>query len=536
MTQASSSTNPDLSAVFSGPLWDGHCRRITDAILSGNIIPFLGSDINLCNRPVSESGVVLGWKENQSLPPSNQELALYLDEVSCGMGPTYRQEIRCPFMDTEVLEDLPTECPLRKAGNNLRLPLQDVSQYVATLGGVGERTLYDALITIGNDNYELNDIHRFFAVLPSIIRRKTSRPRFPIIVTTCFDSALEQAFQEAGEPFDLVSYIGNSQGGRFRHRDPNGLDQTIDDPNTYTKIMLDKQPTIVRIYGGYASEECVITEDDYIDYLAQKDVTSLLPVGLLSRLRSKESLLWFLGYSPRFWNLRVVLRRLWPGKVPMIANKACAIHSHVHTMDANIWARYSVQVPIKEDIRLDKYIHEIQLKLEQSKSRILLSGAEPSGISIDAERPERKLIFISYAHKDKEWLDRLRTMLSPLIKSDLDFDVWSDTMITPGDKWKEEIKKKLSSARVAVLLVSDDFIDSEFISSEELPYILKAEREDGVRILWIYIRSCLWEYSAIADFQAAHTTEKPLESMSKPEQDQALVDICKRIKQAFNMS
>lgn len=104
--------------------WQGHLTRIVEAIVRGRLVSFLGADINLCDRPKGADGKDLEWTEEAPFPPSNQELALYLDGKSEGLGPTYRQEVRCPFAETQQLDQLPQECPLRRGGVALKLPIK----------------------------------------------------------------------------------------------------------------------------------------------------------------------------------------------------------------------------------------------------------------------------------------------------------------------------------------------------------------------------------------------------------------------------
>ena len=141
----------------------------------------------------------------------------------------------------------------------------------------------------------------------------------------------------------------------------------------------------------------------------------------------------------------------------------------------------------------------------------------------------RDRVFISYSHKDKKWLTRLQVMLKPLIRNG-SVSVWDDTHIKPGSLWKEEIKKALGRAKVAVLLVSPDFLASDFIVEDELPGLLD---NADVSVLWVALSACLYRETEIAKYQAINDPSKPLDKLSKPEQNDVLARICDRIKQEF---
>jgi hypothetical protein len=110
--------------------------------------------------------------------------------------------------------------------------------------------------------------------------------------------------------------------------------------------------------------------------------------------------------------------------------------------------------------------------------------------------------------------------------------VWDDTHIQTGGKWKEEIEKALARASVAVLMVSSDFLASDFIAEHELPPLLAAAEKEGVKIIWIPVTFCLYDETEIADYQAAHNPNQPLDGLSPTELNQVLVKICKQIKAA----
>src|SRR5690242_18195551 len=85
----------------------------------------------------------------------------------------------------------------------------------------------------------------------------------------------------------------------------------------------------------------------------------------------------------------------------------------------------------------------------------------------------RNKVFISYSHVDKEWLERLKRHLRPVVREGR-LDCWDDTHIRPGDDWKQEIRNALDTAQAAVLLISADFFASDFIDESELPPLLAA--------------------------------------------------------------
>jgi hypothetical protein len=151
-----------------------------------------------------------------------------------------------------------------------------------------------------------------------------------------------------------------------------------------------------------------------------------------------------------------------------------------------------------------------------------------------AKKTFRTGVFVSYSHKDKDWLEKLRTALAPLMRGEK-LEVWDDTRIEPGANWAAEIKKSISRARVAILLVSPDFLASDYIESVELPVMLE-QQADGLTILWIPIRPSLYERTPLKNIQAAHDPSKPLASLSRSKQDQVFVQIATRIATAADIN
>jgi len=142
----------------------------------------------------------------------------------------------------------------------------------------------------------------------------------------------------------------------------------------------------------------------------------------------------------------------------------------------------------------------------------------------------RDKVFICYSHKDERWLNDLQTHLKPYERN-RSVTVWSDEQIQPGAEWFEELKKALSSTKVAILLVTKDFLASDFIHEHELGPLLKRAEKGDVRIIWIPVGACAYKKSPLKNYQAVIDPNKPLANM-KPERDNAWVKICEEIEKA----
>ena len=146
----------------------------------------------------------------------------------------------------------------------------------------------------------------------------------------------------------------------------------------------------------------------------------------------------------------------------------------------------------------------------------------------------RTKVFISYSHADKEWLDRLKRHLKPLVREG-NLDCWDDTHIRPGDDWKQEIQNALDTAQVAVLLISADFFASDFIDETELPPLLAAAKAKGVRILPVILSASRFARNPdLARFQAVNPPDRPLDKMPPAEQEEVLDRLAQTIESIFD--
>ena len=280
----------------SGPALDEHVREVGEAVLAGRVVPVLGAE-------------------------------------AAGVAEVLAERFRYP-------QGEPVEVPR-------------VAEWAAVTRGYGP--LYDELHALSGANGPPGGVHQFLASLPPLLRARGAPHQ--LVVTTGYGTALERAFADAGEEFDLVSYIATGRNrGRFRHLPPGGEPRVVEEPNRYaTELSLERRTVILKLCGhadpspAREWESYVVTEDDYIDYLGRGDVASGVPVSLVAALRRSHFL--FLGFTVRDWNLRVVLGRMW-GDHPL-SYRSWAVNPEPGPAERELWRRLDVDLVAAD---LDDYV------------------------------------------------------------------------------------------------------------------------------------------------------------------------------------
>jgi WD40 repeat protein len=141
--------------------------------------------------------------------------------------------------------------------------------------------------------------------------------------------------------------------------------------------------------------------------------------------------------------------------------------------------------------------------------------------------PMRDLVFISYSHRDRDWLEHLRIYLKPYTRKN--FSIWADPYIEVGGEWRRDISGALSRSCVGVLLLSPEFLASDFIYAEELPPLLEGANAGSIILVLIPVSASNYEATPLAKFQFAHPPDRPLDKLRKPERSAAFVEIVKKI-------
>src|SRR5271155_5201288 len=105
-------------------------------------------------------------------------------------------------------------------------------------------------------------------------------------------------------------------------------------------------------------------------------------------------------------------------------------------------------------------------------------------------------IFLAYCYPDQKWLERVRVAMAPMAQED--FIVWDERKFRNGNSWRAEITNVLAESSLAVMLVSDLFLDSDFVARGNFPTLLaRARREGGPKLCFILVSHCLYEDAGI---------------------------------------
>ncbi|WP_424961003.1 toll/interleukin-1 receptor domain-containing protein [Ekhidna sp.] len=145
-------------------------------------------------------------------------------------------------------------------------------------------------------------------------------------------------------------------------------------------------------------------------------------------------------------------------------------------------------------------------------------------------------VFISYSRADTDWLKQVDLYLKQL-KHQHEFEFWDDTKIKPGEEWKLKINEYIDNCQVALLLVSANFLASEFINNEEVPEILRKAKKKGVKIFTLVIDICNFDdHSPLYKYHCLNKPDYPIEEMPEIDKKKLLVKMARQIRDALQPS
>jgi hypothetical protein len=151
----------------------------------------------------------------------------------------------------------------------------------------------------------------------------------------------------------------------------------------------------------------------------------------------------------------------------------------------------------------------------------------PANTALSISRPLN--VFYSYSHQDEAFRVELEKHLS-LMRRQGEIAGWHDRKIGAGTEWKKTIDQNLRNADIILLLVSADFLASDYCYDNEMKQAMKLHQEGSARVIPIILRDCDWSSAPFAKLQALPKNAKPLKAWTDP--DEGYHDIVRGIREA----
>ena len=144
----------------------------------------------------------------------------------------------------------------------------------------------------------------------------------------------------------------------------------------------------------------------------------------------------------------------------------------------------------------------------------------------------RDKVFVSYSLSDQVYLEEIKKHFKPF-EDQINF--WDNSKILPGQNWRDEIALAISKTKVVILLLSADFLASDFIISNELPPLVKAAENDGAVVLKVILKPCLFEFiEELNQYQSMNPANKPILKMDTIEREELYVNLVRQTQRILS--
>lgn len=145
----------------------------------------------------------------------------------------------------------------------------------------------------------------------------------------------------------------------------------------------------------------------------------------------------------------------------------------------------------------------------------------------DFEMADKKVrVFLSYSHVDEEFKNKLDIHFAPLKRSNK-IETWNDRKLVPGTLFDDEIRKHLCEDEIIILLISADFINSDYCYEIEMMKALERMKNSDTIVIPIILRPCLWKETPLKDIQALPKNGTPISKY--PDADDAYLEIVQSV-------
>jgi hypothetical protein len=186
---------------------------------------------------------------------------------------------------------------------------------------------------------------------------------------------------------------------------------------------------------------------------------------------------------------------------------------------------------VSPNIKMLEPVEDAGAKPETPRKR---STPRPNGDRTDLSKSARGSehrpvrLFYSYSHRDEKFRERLEVHLSALRRQEL-IDEWHDHKITAGREWKNDIDDNLEAADVILLLVSPDFLASDYAYNKEFKRALERHKSDEARVVPVILRYSDWQETPIGELQALPPDGRPVAGRG----DRAWMEVTKGLRQVI---
>jgi hypothetical protein len=178
--------------------------------------------------------------------------------------------------------------------------------------------------------------------------------------------------------------------------------------------------------------------------------------------------------------------------------------------------------------RFESELRDALIAVDADQSGFVAGSAEDK----DTPRPSA---FISYSHVDRACVERLRVHLKPIERQGR-LQVWDDSLLLAGTEWRTAIEQALSDARIAILVISPDFLASDFITTNELPRLLERAEKQGTVVLPLILRPSRFRREPrLCRYQAVNDPKQPLLKLDPVQQDEVYEQLAERIERELGV-
>ena len=155
-------------------------------------------------------------------------------------------------------------------------------------------------------------------------------------------------------------------------------------------------------------------------------------------------------------------------------------------------------------------------------------------LSTNAERISKESVklFISYAHEDTRLCENLKKSLKSLIRNGL-VSEWTDHDIVPGAPWEEEIFQAMDAAEIILLLISVDFLASDYVFEKELPRAVELYKAGQTKVIPIILRPCDWEDTLVGQMKVQALPKEAKPVVKWDNSDESYLDILRGLKRTI---